>query len=271
MKLTHLSLLSIFCFVFFFFSCDDATSHKKIEFAKNPVIAHRGAWKTKDLPKNSIAAFREAVRLKCHGSEFDVRMSKDEVLIVTHDKDYGGLIIEETNYEELAKHKLPNGEKLPTLKEFMLEGMKNNTTTGFVCELKPTSSAERNTIIADKALSLVAELNAEEFIIAYISFSFDILTRITEKNPTALTQYLDGSKSPQVLKENDIDGLDYLVYKLEKNPNWIKEAKELDLILNAWVANSEEKIDWLLAHDFDFLTTDEPELVFERLKKKSIK
>ncbi|WP_435414638.1 family 16 glycosylhydrolase [Polaribacter aestuariivivens] len=250
-----------------FFSCNKFSSNEKINFAKNPVIAHRGAWKNNNLPENSIASLKEAIRLKCFGSEFDVRMTKDEVLIVTHDKDYNDLIIEETNYEELSTKKLSNGETLPTLKSYLLAGMENNTTTGFIVELKPTSSKERNILITDKTLALIKELKADKFVASYISFSFDILKRILNKNPSAKTQYLDGSKSPKELKENGISGLDYLAYKIKKNPNWITEAKELNITLNAWTANSTEDIDWLLANDFDYITTNEPELVFERIKK----
>ena len=75
-------------------SCNSNSKKSEIVFADNPVIAHRGAWKAKGLPKNSIAALKEAINQKCTGSEFDVRMTSDEILIVTHDADIGGLDIE---------------------------------------------------------------------------------------------------------------------------------------------------------------------------------
>ncbi|WP_299670346.1 family 16 glycosylhydrolase [uncultured Polaribacter sp.] len=254
-----------------FFSCDNFSDRKKIAFAKNPVIAHRGAWKTNKLPQNSIASLKEAIKLNCHASEFDVRMTKDEVLIVAHDKDFKGLLIEETDYKELAKTNLFNEEKLPTLKEYLLAGMENNATTGFVIEIKPTSSKEKNILITDKVLNLVKELKANRFIVSYISFNFNILKRIIEKNPTAKTQYLDGSKSPETLKENGITGLDYLIYKLKIKPQFIQEAKNIGITLNAWTANAVQDIDWLLANEFDYITTNEPELVFERIKKSPVK
>ena len=196
------------------FSCQ-SVSTTKIDFAKNLVIAHRGAWKTKNLPQNSIASLKEAINLNCYGSEFDVRMTKDEVLIVTHDKEYNNLLIEETNYQELAKTKLANGENLPTLREYLIAGMENNSSTGLIVEIKPTSSKEKNILVTDKTLALIDEVEANNYVAAYISFSFDILQRIITKKPKAKTQYLDGSKSPEILKENGITGLDYLVYKLK--------------------------------------------------------
>jgi hypothetical protein len=53
---------------------------------------------------------------------------------------------------------------------------------------------------------------------------------------------------------------------LKKHPEWLKRARSLNLILNAWTVNKKEDLDWLLAHEFDFITTNEPELLFERIK-----
>ncbi|MCL4115714.1 UNVERIFIED_CONTAM: hypothetical protein GTU68_003852 [Idotea baltica] len=52
----------------------------------------------------------------------------------------------------------------------------------------------------------------------------------------------------------------------KKNPHWIKSAKDLGLTLNAWTVNTQEDLDWLLANEFDYITTNEPELLFERIK-----
>lgn len=252
-----------------FISCNTIATEPQIVYADNVVIAHRGAWKTKSLPKNSIAALKEAINLKCTGSEFDVRMTKDEVLIVTHDADFGGLDIESNTYNELAKHKLPNGETLPTLRDFILAGMSNNTSTGLVCEIKTSKLEERNILMADKVVALVKELKAEAYMAYYISFGYEIIKHIKKINPKAKVLYLNGSKTPQELKKDNITGLDYLVWKLKQKQEWIDEAKDLGLKLNAWTANKQEDIDWLLEQDFDYITTDEPELTFKRFNALS--
>ncbi len=248
------------------FSCNSTSQKSSIVFAQNPVIAHRGAWKGKGLPKNSIASLKEAIQLNCTGSEFDVRMTADEVLIVTHDANYNGLNIETSTYEELSKFKLSNGEKLPTLKEYLLAGMTNNTATSLVCEIKPSKFKDHNTLIAGKVVQLVKELKAEAYVSYYISFSYEIIKHIKIIEPKARVLYLDGSKKPKELKKDSITGFDYLIYKLKTHPNWITEAKNLNLVLNAWTANKTDDIDWLLANDFDYITTDEPELVLEKFK-----
>ncbi len=57
----------------------------KDDFARNKIVAHRGAWKHTAGSQNSITSLREASRLGCEGSEFDVWLSKDGVPVLSHD------------------------------------------------------------------------------------------------------------------------------------------------------------------------------------------
>ncbi len=240
----------------------------KITNKNNNVVAHRGAWKQKHLPENSIASLKNAIDLECAASEFDVRMTLDGVLVVYHDKDYNGLPIEETKYANLIKFKLSNGEKLPKLNEYLLAGIKNNRTTGLICEIKPSKSKERSKIITKKVVNLITKLKATPYITSYVSFDYDVLKRIIEINPKAKTQYLNGDKSPDELKSDGISGLDYHFSVFKKHPEWVTRAKEIGLTLNAWTINTVEDLDWLLVNNFDYITTDEPELLFKRINKK---
>lgn len=246
-------------------ACKPAQSSMKL--ATNQVIAHRGAWKAKNLPENSIAALKHAIALGCAGSEFDVRMTSDHVLVVNHDADYNDLIIEESTYLELSKYKLSNGELLPTLKDYLLAGMKNNPGTGLVCEIKPSKIEGRNVLMAEKALELVAELGAERYVSYYISFNIEVLQRIIEIDPNVKTQYLDGTLSPEDLKKKGISGLDYAMPVFKNKREWIESAKTYNLKLNAWTVNKVDDMDWFLGYGFDYITTNEPELLFERINR----
>lgn len=145
-------------------------SKKHITFVDNVVVAHRGAWKKNALPENSLASLKHAIELECTGSEFDVRMTADDSLIINHDPDYNKLPIENTNYADLVAFKLSNGEKLPTFREYLLAGSENNTATRLFCEIKPSEiSKERGKTIAAKVLRLVQELKAQNMVV-YISF-----------------------------------------------------------------------------------------------------
>src|SRR5690606_17505562 len=67
-----------------------ASQAQTMKWNQNPVIAHRGAFKKNQYPENSIASLKEAIRLKCYGSEFDVHMTRDGIMVVNHDADFYG-------------------------------------------------------------------------------------------------------------------------------------------------------------------------------------
>ena len=249
------------------------TANKKtmqpVQFASNPVVAHRGAFKKNGFPENSIAALREAIRLNCTGSEFDVRMAADDSLVVNHDPHYRELEIEKTNYSELIAHKLSNGETLPTLRQYLLAGLHNNKQTRLVLEIKPSATKERGKQIAEKVLQVVKELKAEEMTV-YISFDYEILKKLLEKDHRVSTQYLNGDISPEQLKADGIRGADYHFSVFQKHPEWIVSAQKTGILLNAWTVNEEKDIKWLMEKKFDYITTNEPELALDILKRQAM-
>lgn len=240
--------------------CTSSKYITRSDFAKNPVVAHRGAFKKNNFPENSIASLREAMRLRCTGSEFDVRMSADDTLLINHDPHYHDLLIEQTSYETLARNPLSNGERLPTLREYLLAGMQHNSQTRLVVEIKPSASKERGQLIATRVWQLVKELHADNWVV-YISFDYDILKKLRALDERASLQYLEGNRSPKELKEDRINGADYNISVFRKNPGWIKMAKENKIVLNAWTVNNADDMQWLLDNGFDFITTNEPELL----------
>lgn len=236
--------------------------------SKNGIVAHRGAWKKNNLPENSIASLRHAIDLKLTGSEFDVWRTADDSLVINHDAHYNKLLIEETNYADLIKYKLSNGEKLPTLHEYITEGKKNNKHTLLVCEIKPSEiSKERGKETAVKAVQTIKKLNADK-ITSYISFDYEILKQIRQIDPVTSLQYLEGNKSPATVKSDHITGVDFHYSVFQKHPEWIQEAKDNKITLNVWTVNDAEVMDWIIKNKFDYITTNEPELLNQRIKNK---
>lgn len=102
---------------------------------KKGICAHRGAMETH--PENTIAAFKEAIRLGAHMIEFDVQMTKDSQLVIIHDESVNrttngtGLVSDLTLVEiknlDAGSWKSEKyiGEKIPTLTE-TLEIMPKN-------------------------------------------------------------------------------------------------------------------------------------------------
>ncbi|MBR2007767.1 MAG: glycerophosphodiester phosphodiesterase, partial [Alistipes sp.] len=69
---------------------------QEAQFHDNKVISHRGAWKNTGHPQNSLASFRAAAEMGCHGSECDVHLTLDDSLVVYHDLSHAGMLIEKT-------------------------------------------------------------------------------------------------------------------------------------------------------------------------------
>jgi glycerophosphoryl diester phosphodiesterase len=237
------------------------------QFNKNIVIAHRGAWKQAGLPENSIAALNHAVALGCHGAEFDVHLTKDDVIVVNHDNNFYGIVIEKSTYADLLTKQHPNGEKIPTLEAYLREGMKQKKTK-LILEIKTsTISPERSLELTAKCVALVKKLKAEKWV-EYICFSYDVGKKIHEFNPTANVAYLTGDVAPDVAKKDGYTGLDYHLSVYKEHPTWIKEAKALGLTVNAWTVNDKPEMQNLINQNVEYITTNEPELLFEVLGEK---
>ncbi len=101
-------------------------------------VAHRGLHND-DYSENSLNAFNNAI-LNNYPFEFDVHLSKDKEIIVSHDSSLKRMtnkegIIEELTLKEIKEnYKLLDNSLLPTLKEVL---SLNNEKVPFVIELKP--------------------------------------------------------------------------------------------------------------------------------------
>lgn len=231
------------------------------------MIAHRGAFKKNGFPENSIASLREAIRLGCAGSEFDVRMTLDSVLVINHDPHYHEREIEKTTYAELTRYRLSNGEPLPTLAAYLAAGRQENPATRLVMEIKPSEikTRDRWLLIAEAALKEVRAAGVQAYT-EYISFDWNQLLVIKQLDKRAMVHYLNGDLSPEKVKAAGVNGIDYNITVFQKNPGWVKEALHKKLIINAWTVNKDEQLDWCLQQGFTYITTNEPERLFQKLR-----
>ena len=228
----------------------------------NPVIAHRGAWKEFNLPQNSIASLKKAIELKCFGTEFDVHLTKDAKMVVNHDHDFYGLDIEKHTYEELNTRKHPNGEKLPTVEEYLSEGLKQEQTK-LIFEIKTSEiSISRTFLMIDLIKDHLEDKNLENQI-EFILFSFDASIYIKRQLPSYKVSYLEGDKTPQEIKQVGLDGIDYNHKVFQENKNYLKDARKLGLITNSWTVNNEDLFKTFLKEKIDVITTDYPKKFLE--------
>ena len=93
---------------------------------KTAITAHRGFWNCEEAgyAQNSIKALEMAQVNQFWGSEFDVQMTRDLVLIVNHDNSIDGMKIWDHDFADFKDCRLKNGEKIPTLDQYLTQGEK---------------------------------------------------------------------------------------------------------------------------------------------------
>ncbi len=218
---------------------------------KPNVIAHRGVHSS--VPENSIESFIAAQNLGgVYGAEFDVHITADGYVVSNHDATISGAKIDQTNYDDLP---LRNNKKLPLLEAYFAEVLKNPGMK-MIIELKNQSSAANNKALADAVVKAVKDNNMEEHA-EYISYGYDMCTRIVEIMPSAIVAYLTDNKAPSVLKAAGIKGLDYEYNRLlTTNRKWIAEAKEVGVFINMYTVNNAADMMKCIAAGADYITTD---------------
>lgn len=225
-------------------------------FAQTKVIAHRGYWDCEGSAQNSVAALVKASEAGVFGSEFDVSVTADGIPVVNHDDDIRGHVIETSVYASIKDLKLPNGETLPTLEQYLVKG-KSLPDVQLILEIKPHKQ-EANEDRAVKAIVELVKKHGLEKRVDYISFSMNICKELVKAAPGAPVYYLNGDVTPAELKRLGMAGLDYHYKVLQKHPEWIKEARALGLKTNSWTVNNTKTMQWLIDQNVDFITTDKP-------------
>lgn len=224
------------------------------------IVAHRGFWNCEEAgyAKNSLAALRCAQEAGFWGAEFDVNMTSDGVLIVYHDSDIKGKKIEKHPYSEFADFEIKNGEKIPTIDQYLEQG-KLYPETMLVYELKPHSSAEVEDRFIDLTIAKLEEhglLDPER--VMFISFSLHICEVIAQRLPDFTVQYLDSNRNPDELADLGIDGVDYNQAVFKVHRKWYRKARKRDMSVNVWTVNHKKPIKKMLRLGVDMITTDNP-------------
>ena len=102
----------------------------------------------------------------------------------------------------------------------------------------------------------------------YITFSRHVAKEFVRLAPKGTpVYYQEGDLSPKELKEWGCTGPNYRLNVFRQHPEWIKEAHDLGLKVNVWTVDEAEEMKWLIEQKVDFITTNEPVVLLEELKK----
>lgn len=201
-----------------------------ITYAKTLVYAHRGGralW-----PENTLYAYQQSLKLAVDFVDMDVQLSKDGVLMVTHDKTLNPVLTKESNgnwltakiyinqltAQELKQYNVgqikPNTEyarqyadqikqpnlKIPTLIEtIQFVKAHQKKTTGFQIEIKMDQADLNNLALAKRYARKINEVLIKQNLIEQAevqSFNFRVLIELYKLNPKIKLAFLTAADHP---------------------------------------------------------------------------
>ncbi|HXX33898.1 MAG TPA: glycerophosphodiester phosphodiesterase [Thermodesulfobacteriota bacterium] len=229
------------------------------------IIAHRGALGY--AKENTIESFEKAVALGADMIEFDVRRTKDNVLIVFHDERIQDKPVNDLVYEEIRQIARNQGFDLPTVEEVLKW---SRGRIGLDVELKEEDHEKK------LAELLIRYLKDDQFVIT--SFNESSLRIIKDDYPDIRVGLLLGkSDAPSWARISEYFPMkrckkakaDFLVahFKLLRF-GFLERARREHKSVFVWTANDEETI-WKLLNDERIcaIITDRPDLAVLLRKK----
>lgn len=234
------------------------------------IIAHRGSKGTH--PENTLAAFKEAIRVGSDGIELDVQLSKDNQLIVLHDEtidrttnghgEVGSLSLAELKQLDAGSwfEENPMFQEIPTLKEVLLL-LKNENFKGLLnIEIKTDK------IHYEGIEQLIVQLMRSQrwpFEYMYSSFYFKSLEKIweIEKNQELASVFgLSKEDEKRALQTEFIDGIhpkiDWVLERLE-------DVVDFPKAIRPWTVNEEEQMKLCFKLHLAGIHTDFPALALQ--------
>lgn len=239
------------------------------------IYAHRGSRGTH--PENTLASFKEALRVGADGIELDVHLSKDGQVLVIHDE----TIDRTTNGEGLVKdltcdqlrtysagawfHPAYQDEKIPLLKEVFHLLIDHNFKGDLNIELKTDQINYEG--LVQKCLDLQSECYLP-FSIIYSSFNPETLKEVKQLDAEQEVAFLFyGEYGFDVdFGQTRIEGwhpsFELLEESIEKN--------QAGRPLRFWTVNSLSDMDQCLTHSVDTLMTDYPQTAISLRKSQQL-
>lgn len=230
------------------------------------IAAHRGDGY--HSPENSMSGIRSAIEKGVDVVEVDVALTKDEVVVLSHDDDLmrtAGVPdkIEDLTYSELSHidighlfDKSFTGERIPTLAEVL--AVIKETDTKVIIDVKVDKDLD---IYAKKIIDLIETFDAEELSLVQ-SFNYGFLKVVREMNEDiTIGQILYLSAGNLSLLDVDF----YNIRQTMLTERFIKHAKKENRDVWVWTVNQPRHIKEVLKYDIDGIITDYPERVYQLL------
>ena len=228
-------------------------NNKKMKF-----YAHRGA--SADFPEHTMAAYRGAIEQGALGFECDIRLTKDEVLILWHDANMkkeakSAAIIANRTYAEI-KQIYPAVMTLNELLDLAIENKKS-----LALETKhpvPTGNRVEELVVAElhKRKDAIKKSGID---VAIMSFSWFAIEKIKKMDPTIKTVMLLGDITNKITRRfTSAQVIGPSVEMVRKSPELISEIKNSGKELYVWTVDSTEDLQYCASVGVDVVMTNRP-------------
>ena len=244
------------------------------------IIAHRG--ESYEAPENTLGSVKLAWERDDDAVEIDVQLTKDEKIIVIHDRTTlrtGGKYkrIASNNYDELLKIDVGKfkdakwkNERIPLLDEVIDTIPKNKI---LFIEIKNDEN------ILKPLKKLIKQKNMEPVQIKFIGFDINTMKLIKDSLPKFESywivegKYYRGKSNLEETiakcKSAGLDGLDVQAKKI-LSKEVIQTVKKSDLKIYTWTVDNPVRAKQLYLDGIDGITTNRASWLKNELKKKNI-
>lgn len=235
------------------------------------IIGHRGA--RREAPENTLAGFRHLRALGIDHVELDVRLSRDNQLVVLHDTTVNrttngkGAVREMTADELGALNAAANfsgwndSTPVPLLRDVLAEW---NDLESIQLEVKTTAIADLH-IIATGLVQLINELDLID-VATVTSMDTQMLAIMHQKAPDVRRGYVAERFTRDPLAMCHLYQCDLLATNYHRaSPQLIDAAHDQGLELSVWTVNDLNVARRLYDWGADSIITDVPTLMLEHL------
>ncbi|OIJ15514.1 glycerophosphodiester phosphodiesterase [Anaerobacillus arseniciselenatis] len=251
----------VFVFITGMFFINDTLNDNIVYLQWNvQVAAHRGD--AYNAPENSMSSIKSAIEKGVDAVEFDVMLSKDDVVILHHDDTLQRVAdiperVQDLTYDELSKIDIGRmfseefiGERIPTLDEVFEEFKEENVT--FIVDLKPGDSSGN---LAREVVRIIEKYEMEDkaYVQAFDYPSLQVVRKLNSNIKIGQILYLSAGN----LADLDVDF--YTIRQTMLTERFINNARAQNREVWVWTVNIERNMREVLKYDIDGIITGYPE------------
>jgi len=233
------------------------------------ITAHRGS--SKDAPENTLSAIGVAIENGASYVEIDVQETKDQGVVLLHDKSLKRTTGLDQNVWELTTEEIQaldsglwfdeafEGEKIPTLDETMTYAwgkIKLNI------EIKPNDTDKA---LVASVVKLIQDKNYYNHCVV-TSLDYDTLQEVEKLDPKIKTGYVMFVALGQ-LEDLNIDF--YSVEETNVTEAFVTKAHAIGREVHVWTINSTESMNKVLDLGVDNIITDNDKMLSDLIKSKN--